>query len=274
MVLAFVLDVGASDGAARSRAATTSARAGPQVARHSTTMSASALQRWPGGPVTIQAADRSRAFTQLARYSQPSHGCRRDHQDHRARRLARARGGRGAERGARARAAERRRRARAARCACPASAPARCRRDVVLQQVGREAVMDEAVRRGLPAWYEEAMADAGHHRRSATPSSTSPTCPRRARRWPSRSRSASCRRRSSGDYKGLEVGRREPSVDPEAGAGRAGAPARVARLARDRRARGRERRLRGDGLQPARSTARSSRAARRAATWPSSAPAG
>jgi trigger factor len=32
--------------------------------------------------------------------------------------------------------------------------------EVVLQQVGREAVMDEAVRRGLPAWYEEALADA------------------------------------------------------------------------------------------------------------------
>jgi trigger factor len=33
--------------------------------------------------------------------------------------------------------------------------------DVVLRQVGREAVLDEAVRRGLPAWYEEALADAG-----------------------------------------------------------------------------------------------------------------
>src|SRR5688500_16116180 len=33
--------------------------------------------------------------------------------------------------------------------------------DVVLRQVGREAVMDEALRRGLPAWYEEAVADAG-----------------------------------------------------------------------------------------------------------------
>ena len=33
--------------------------------------------------------------------------------------------------------------------------------EVVLRQVGREAVMDEAVRRGLPGWYEEAVADAG-----------------------------------------------------------------------------------------------------------------
>src|SRR5918997_916868 len=33
--------------------------------------------------------------------------------------------------------------------------------EVVLRQVGRDAVMDEAVRRGLPGWYEEALAHAG-----------------------------------------------------------------------------------------------------------------
>ena len=39
---------------------------------------------------------------------------------------------------------------------------------VVLQQVGREAVLDEAVRRGLPGWYEEAVAGRrDHHRRRA-----------------------------------------------------------------------------------------------------------
>src|SRR5438045_9739372 len=32
---------------------------------------------------------------------------------------------------------------------------------VVLQRVGREAVLDEAVRRALPDWYEEAIGDAG-----------------------------------------------------------------------------------------------------------------
>ena len=32
---------------------------------------------------------------------------------------------------------------------------------VVLQQVGREAVLDEAVRRALPGWYEDAVQDAG-----------------------------------------------------------------------------------------------------------------
>src|SRR5436305_7296753 len=33
--------------------------------------------------------------------------------------------------------------------------------EVVLQRVGRDAVLDEAVRRGLPGWYEQAVADAG-----------------------------------------------------------------------------------------------------------------
>ena len=33
--------------------------------------------------------------------------------------------------------------------------------EVVIRQVGREAVLDEAVRRGLPAWYEEAIHEAG-----------------------------------------------------------------------------------------------------------------
>src|SRR5918997_1023024 len=32
---------------------------------------------------------------------------------------------------------------------------------VVFQRVGREAVLDEAVRRALPDWYEQAVNDAG-----------------------------------------------------------------------------------------------------------------
>jgi trigger factor len=86
--------------------------------------------------------------------------------------------------------------------------------EVVLRQVGREAVMDEAVRRGLPGWYEEAVADAGittvgdpQLDLSDLPEKGSPLAftievgvvpPARL-----------------GEYKGLEVGRREPSVDPQ-----------------------------------------------------------
>ena len=32
---------------------------------------------------------------------------------------------------------------------------------LVLQRVGREAVMEEALREGLPEWYERAMIDSG-----------------------------------------------------------------------------------------------------------------
>jgi trigger factor len=85
---------------------------------------------------------------------------------------------------------------------------------VVIQQVGREAVLDEAVRRGLPGWYEEAVAHAGittvgdpHVDLSDLPRKGAPLAftievgvvpPARL-----------------GDYRGIEVGRREPTVDPE-----------------------------------------------------------
>jgi trigger factor len=86
--------------------------------------------------------------------------------------------------------------------------------EVVLRQVGREAVMDEALRRGLPGWYEEAVADAGittvgdpQLDLSDLPEKGSPLAftievgvvpPARL-----------------GEYRGLEVGRREPSADPQ-----------------------------------------------------------
>jgi trigger factor len=85
---------------------------------------------------------------------------------------------------------------------------------VVIQQVGREAVLDEAVRRGLPAWYEEALSDAGITTvgdpkvdLSDLPAKGSPLAftievgivpPARL-----------------GEYKGIEVGRREPSVSAD-----------------------------------------------------------
>jgi trigger factor len=85
---------------------------------------------------------------------------------------------------------------------------------VVIQQVGREAVLDEALRRGLPAWYDEAVNEAGITTvgdpkvdLSDLPAKGSPLAftvevgivpPARL-----------------GDYKGLEVGRREPTVNPD-----------------------------------------------------------
>ncbi|HEY1276969.1 MAG TPA: trigger factor [Thermoleophilaceae bacterium] len=85
---------------------------------------------------------------------------------------------------------------------------------VVIRQVGREAVLDEAVRRALPGWYEEAVHDAGITTvgdpkldMSDLPDPGSPLAftievgvvpPARL-----------------GDYKGVEVGRRQPEVDPQ-----------------------------------------------------------
>ena len=85
---------------------------------------------------------------------------------------------------------------------------------VVLQRVGREAVLDEAVRRALPNWYEKALNDA----RLATvgdpkldlgdlPDKGSPL---------TFSIEVGVRPPAKlGDYKGLEVGRREPEVAKE-----------------------------------------------------------
>ena len=87
---------------------------------------------------------------------------------------------------------------------------------VIIQRVGREAVLDEAVRESIAGWYSAAIDAASDRRRSASPTSTSATCPPRASRCASRSRSASARRPTLGEYKGLEVGRREPEVADEA----------------------------------------------------------
>jgi trigger factor len=82
---------------------------------------------------------------------------------------------------------------------------------VVLQRMGREAVLDEAIRRALPDWYEEAINDArvspvGEPKLDMTelPGRGSPLA---------FSIEVGVRPKAKlGDYKGLEVGRREPEV--------------------------------------------------------------
>ena len=85
---------------------------------------------------------------------------------------------------------------------------------VVLQQVGRQAVLDEAVRRALPGWYEDAVQNAGIATvgspdldMSDLPEKGSPL----AFTFEVGVRPAA----ELGDYAGLEVGRREAEV-PEA----------------------------------------------------------
>src|SRR5436305_6311641 len=86
--------------------------------------------------------------------------------------------------------------------------------EVVLQRVGRDAVLDEAVRRALPGWYEQAVSDAGiaavgdpHLDLAELPEKGSPL---------QFTIEVAVRPKAKlGKYKGVEVGRREPSATAE-----------------------------------------------------------
>jgi trigger factor len=85
---------------------------------------------------------------------------------------------------------------------------------VVLQRVGREAVLDEAIRRALPDWYEEALAGA-HLATVGDPRVQLGDLPEKGSPL-SFSIEVGIRPEAKlGDYKGLEVGRREPEVAKE-----------------------------------------------------------
>src|SRR4051812_42363249 len=85
---------------------------------------------------------------------------------------------------------------------------------VVIRRVGRDAVLDEAVRRALPGWYEAAVTDAG----IATvgdPQLDLPELPEEGSPL-AFSIEVSVRPEAKlGDYKRLEVGRREAEVPAE-----------------------------------------------------------
>jgi trigger factor len=86
--------------------------------------------------------------------------------------------------------------------------------EVVLRQVGREAVLDEAVRRGLPVWYEEAVADAGIQT-VGDPQVDLSDLPEKGAPLAFTIEIGVVPPAKLGDYKGVEVGRREPKVDDE-----------------------------------------------------------
>jgi trigger factor len=86
--------------------------------------------------------------------------------------------------------------------------------EVVLRQVGREAVMDEALRRGLPGWYEEAVADAGITT-VGDPQLDLSDLPEKGAPLAFTIEVGVVPPARLGEYKGLEVGRREPSVDAQ-----------------------------------------------------------
>src|SRR3954466_10673321 len=85
---------------------------------------------------------------------------------------------------------------------------------VVIRQVGREAVLDEAVRRGLPGWYEQAVSEAG----IATvgdPKVDLSELPGKGAPLQFTIEVGIRPEAELGDWKGIEVGRREPEVSPD-----------------------------------------------------------
>ena len=86
---------------------------------------------------------------------------------------------------------------------------------VVLQRIGREAVLDEAVRRALPAWYERAIGEAGVAA-VGDPDVDLESLPEKGAPLQFSIEVGVRPKAKLGDYKGLEVGRREPEVPDEA----------------------------------------------------------
>jgi trigger factor len=86
--------------------------------------------------------------------------------------------------------------------------------EVVMQRVGREAVLDEAVRHALPGWYEQAVSDAGIAA-VGDPKLDLPDLPDRGSPLQFTIEVAVRPEAQLGEYKGLEVGRREPEAAPE-----------------------------------------------------------
>jgi trigger factor len=86
--------------------------------------------------------------------------------------------------------------------------------EVVLRQLGREAVLDQALRRALPAWYEEAVTDA----RVATvgdPKLDLTGLPEKGDPLSFTIEVGVRPKATLGDYKGVEAGRREAQATDE-----------------------------------------------------------
>src|SRR3954466_668970 len=83
---------------------------------------------------------------------------------------------------------------------------------VVLQRVGRDAVLDEAVRQTLPDWYEEAIGEA-NITTVGEPSLDLGELPEKGSPLEFSIEVGVRPPGQLGDYKGLEVGRREPEAD-------------------------------------------------------------
>ena len=85
---------------------------------------------------------------------------------------------------------------------------------VVVQQVGREAVLDEAVRRALPGWYEDAVLDAGIAT-VGSPNLDMSELPEKGAPLAFTFEVGVRPPAQLSDYEGVEVGRREAEVPEE-----------------------------------------------------------
>jgi len=86
---------------------------------------------------------------------------------------------------------------------------------VVVQRIGRAAVLDEAVRRGMPGWYEEAINDAGVAAVGDPKVDLLEGLPAAGGSLEFTIEVGVRPKAKLGDYKGVEVGRREPEVASE-----------------------------------------------------------
>jgi trigger factor len=85
---------------------------------------------------------------------------------------------------------------------------------MVIRQLGRESVLDEAVRHALPTWYERAVHDA-KIAAIGDPKVDLGDLPEKGAPLAFTIEVAVRPKAKLGDYKGLEVGRPEPDVDPK-----------------------------------------------------------
>src|SRR6266513_487219 len=86
--------------------------------------------------------------------------------------------------------------------------------EVVIRRVGREAVLDEAVRRALPGWYEQAVSDAGIAA-VGDPQLDLAELPEKGSPLQFSIEVAVRPESKLGEDRGLEVGRREPEAGAE-----------------------------------------------------------
>jgi len=86
---------------------------------------------------------------------------------------------------------------------------------LVLQRIGREAVLDQALREGLPGWYERALLSSGVTP-VGDPKLDMPDPPEEGEPLQFTIEVGVRPEAKLGEYRGLEVGKAEPEVPPEA----------------------------------------------------------